>query len=62
MPQPFPAFALSPRHTLAVPRMVVEIGLYDETDTPELPRNVPLAHYLSDLAEFAAAQREAPTR
>ena len=53
MPQPLATFALSPPHALAVQRMVVEIGLFDEADTPERPRNVPLAQYLTELAEFA---------
>lgn len=50
MSTPSPAYVSAPS-SLTAP-VGVEIGLFDETDTPEEPHTVPLSRYLEELSEF----------
>lgn len=50
MTTPSPAYVSDTNSPVAP--VGVEIGLFDETDTPEEPHTVPLSRYLDELAEF----------
>lgn|GEM_PF-6402621 len=61
MNPPFPTLTAKTENANIPHSVFVEIGLFDDSDIPGVPRNVPLTQYLTELSECSMARSRSDT-